>query len=464
MNTYIHITNDTCTHRFRWAYCQLQELSQNKSTRPSRVKVALNTLPATLHDTYARMLNRIGPADKRDAMVLLRWLAYAMSPLTLGELRAAVTIRTEDEEVDFGDEGDLGDSLNILSALIVFSEDAASFVSSARETGHGELYKAKAEVKCLEPNSSIRLAHSSVKEYLESTRILESDVRFFSLEAGVGHRFLSQSCLTYLMHYSKCSTEMAKTRDLDKFSLLSYAAQRWHEHSRLQSGDDVNREVALLTSDATRKHWLWHHSRYHPSSDPQDVQNREGSNLFYAVDMGLRKVAEALLNAGEDANDTGERGDFPLLAATTNNDEELVKLLVSKGANMNVQSRYGTPLETAALCGHTDIVKVLIDSSADVNAGGGKALFCALLHGQESVVSLLEARGASKLTLEQLNDALILARRRLDKSLGGYNKYTCTRAVEMLLERGADANARDAQPLRFVAFSEHQHRSSIYYR
>lgn len=78
---------------FRWAYCQLFELSQSKSTRPSRVEKSLKSLPTTLDETYARMLERIGPGERDDALTLLRWLAYAMRPVTLAELQRAVIIR-----------------------------------------------------------------------------------------------------------------------------------------------------------------------------------------------------------------------------------------------------------------------------------------------------------------------------------------------------------------------------------
>ena len=80
------------------------------STRPRAVEEVLSSLPDKLDDTYARMLNRIRPSAKEDALTLLRWLAYSMKPLTLAELRTIVTIRPEDNEVDFEDEGGLRDT------------------------------------------------------------------------------------------------------------------------------------------------------------------------------------------------------------------------------------------------------------------------------------------------------------------------------------------------------------------
>jgi hypothetical protein len=168
----------------------------------------LKTLPPTLDATYTRMLERIGPAVSGDALTLLRWLAYAMRPVTLAELQTAVTIRPEDDEVDFEDEGDFRDSLDILAGLVVFSDGADSTEDGADSTadgGYTQYNKASVATQELTPDVRVRLAHFSVKEYLESERITGSSASFFRLEAGVCHRFLAQSCLTYLMSSARAA-------------------------------------------------------------------------------------------------------------------------------------------------------------------------------------------------------------------------------------------------------------------
>lgn len=72
--------------RFRWADCQLEELKRLKSTRPSHVEAALCDLPDTLDKTYERILTGNEKRSRKDALVLLRWLTFASSPLSLGEL------------------------------------------------------------------------------------------------------------------------------------------------------------------------------------------------------------------------------------------------------------------------------------------------------------------------------------------------------------------------------------------
>ena len=49
-------------------------------------------LPATLDETYERMLTGIDEIFRDEALTLLRWLAYAQTPPTLMELAEASII------------------------------------------------------------------------------------------------------------------------------------------------------------------------------------------------------------------------------------------------------------------------------------------------------------------------------------------------------------------------------------
>jgi ankyrin repeat protein len=46
---------------------------------------------------------------------------------------------------------------------------------------------------------------------------------------------------------------------------------------------------------------------------------------------------------------------------------EIVKLLLSKGADVNSHSQGGTPLHIAAVCGFDDAMEILLDHHADVS-------------------------------------------------------------------------------------------------
>lgn len=74
-------------------------------------------------------------------------------------------------------------------------------------------------------------------------------------------------------------------------------------------------------------------------------------------------------------------------------------MLIGKGALVNSrESRNGaTPLMVAAFEGHEDVVRILLEAGADVNAKdaeGNTALSLATTRGHQDVIKLLKAKGA----------------------------------------------------------------------
>ena len=77
---------------------------------------------------------------------------------------------------------------------------------------------------------------------------------------------------------------------------------------------------------------------------------------------------------------------------------ELVEMLLNNGANVNAKNSYGvTALHIASREGHTDIVAMLLEKGADVNAksdGGYTALISASESGHTETVAMLLEKGA----------------------------------------------------------------------
>jgi ankyrin repeat protein len=110
-----------------------------------------------------------------------------------------------------------------------------------------------------------------------------------------------------------------------------------------------------------------------------------------------------------------------------------VRLLLDHGVDVNTEwGDYGTALYAASKEGHEEIVRLLLTRNADVNKGGydRTALDAASFGGHENIVRLLLANGA-EIELEYERSALVWA------SAGGHQEI-----VSLLLNKGADINAQ----------------------
>ncbi|WPG99074.1 Hypothetical protein R9X50_00187900 [Acrodontium crateriforme] len=430
---------------FRWAYCQLQELKKLKSTRPRYIKEALYSLPSTLDETYERMLIAIEDQLRADALTLLRWLAYARSPPTLAELVDATVIDVTGEgHVEIEDRPGLDDTLEILSGLVIIvgnernedNIDCFKDVSQNILAPETEGFEFSPSHRQIAGDTKIRLAHFSVKEYLESERILKGDAKDFYLEGIKQHGILSQSCLIYLMYYSNCDEKLSTEQDLATFPLLRYAAESWYYHSALHGDLEGTREADLLCTDATLRDWLQVHRPDQIIHLPFRNSSVLGSGLYYASFLGLEQLGSQILGRGADVNAQGGEHNYALQAASAKGHDQVVQMLLDAGADVNAQAGWAdNALQAASYRGYERVVQLLIDAGADVNAQGGwygSALQSASVKGHEQVVQMLLDAGADFNAQGGWHgNALRTA------SYHGYE-----RVVQLLIDAGADVNAQ----------------------
>jgi pectate lyase len=208
--------------------------------------------------------------------------------------------------------------------------------------------------------------------------------------------------------------------------------------------------------------------------------------LHTAVRAGNIDIVELLLRNGADTDVKNESGQTPLDIALSRNRKDIIELLISKGADVssvhlaayigdlakvkafiqegidiNTKVRQRTPLHYAAREGRTEIVELLLENGADVNAGAylnRTAAEFAMQGNHNEIVELLVSKGAD---IPPLHLAIYLKdkakARRLIEASADVNKRTpygttpLDRAVsaglksivELLIEKGADVNVQD---------------------
>ncbi|XP_051207077.1 uncharacterized protein [Lolium perenne] len=164
--------------------------------------------------------------------------------------------------------------------------------------------------------------------------------------------------------------------------------------------------------------------------------------------------ARYLLDHGADPNKIDGTGFAALHAAAKNGNEAIVRLLLSRGATVDIAGVHGTPLHTAASYGNPGALKILLDHHADpnrVSEVSGTPIVTALdstKHGLSESISLhcvkLLVKAGADVNSANPDTPLVVA-----------TKYGLADCIKYLLEAGADPNIPDKEhghlPLQIAA-------------
>ncbi|KAL6637602.1 hypothetical protein ACP70R_025174 [Stipagrostis hirtigluma subsp. patula] len=166
--------------------------------------------------------------------------------------------------------------------------------------------------------------------------------------------------------------------------------------------------------------------------------------LGCAALFGEVAIARYLLDHGADPNKTDDSGSVPLHLAAKNGNEEMIRLLLSRGARVDIAISHGTPLHIAASYGLTGAMKILLEHHADpnnVSEVSGTPLVAAL-HSTKHGVTESDALECVKLLVEAGAD-VNCANPNTPMVVATTNGLT--ECIKYLLEAGADPNISNNQ-------------------
>ena len=101
-----------------------------------------------------------------------------------------------------------------------------------------------------------------------------------------------------------------------------------------------------------------------------EAKDDTGRNLLhYFTQSDNEIIITQLIAAGCDVNSKNRYGETPLMSAIESNNLKVAKILLDTGAmhlNTNFNEDFG-PLHIAVWYGYADMIKILLESGADVN-------------------------------------------------------------------------------------------------
>ncbi|KAL8668405.1 MAG: hypothetical protein Q9168_006962 [Polycauliona sp. 1 TL-2023] len=404
---------------FRLAECQLDALQ--KCLNLTALRQTLETLPSTLYATYEQILCSIN--HRQDAIKAFQWILYSEQNLYVEELVDVLAI-------DAGNEPRF-----VPDRRMTEQEDVLSICSSLITFDYQEDYDG-------ETRPIVKLAHSSVRDYLISQDILRGPASGYAIDYRSAHTTIAGDCIAYLIDTTK-ESKGSYLYDY-VFLLYSYAIRYWDFHVRI-AGEQQGRLSALV-------HELFHmqafpyyfrrrtRSMARVNASPSTVEI-ESYRLIHASESGLPKRVEdilrstansvfgiegvrnraygtALLSAvrsqhittvktlivyGADVNHVARENNIdypisPLIVAVQNGDISMVTLLLSNKAQVNIEDTSEQPLLIAVKSEYTEMVATLIAAGADVRGESGicrqTAVQVAARKGNVAIIRMLIAAGA----------------------------------------------------------------------
>jgi ankyrin repeat protein len=129
------------------------------------------------------------------------------------------------------------------------------------------------------------------------------------------------------------------------------------------------------------------------------VDNLHCTSLHKAVFHSHEGIAEILLSSGASVSEQDKFGNTPLCIAVREGKLEMVRLLVSHGADVNAHyNEFNlTPLHRASADGQREMVKLLLSKGAKLNVknrDGYTPLKIAKLYRRKDIYELLHKHGA----------------------------------------------------------------------
>lgn len=336
---------------FRWTQCQLDTISSMPTGK--QIRQALVSLPAGLHETYARILLRIPAGCVEFVRRTLLWLSFSISALTLDEVHEAIAIDLTSEYMDEEDRlNEPQDVLTLCGSLVTISSQGL-----------------------------LSLAHQSVKDYLMSDEIHRNPgTHVFALSKHTGNLELTRFCLAYLRfkEFAKGPCQSAEDYEdrLAKYPLADHAARSWPYYARVCPEIELI-EPGLMDffSPLSRSTFMSWVQILNGDDGRWDSYPPFATSLYYASSFGLAGVVKLLIADGARLDAPGSRfGGTAVHGAVLRGHLDVVKLLLNAGADLNRADSNGlAPFQTALMRGDPEMIDGLLDWGAGEHELSGRA-------------------------------------------------------------------------------------------
>lgn len=380
----IKALTDDAQGMFRWAAMSLERLRGIRQL--DDYKKALGSLPPQLSDLYNVVYGQISCAEPTERNVVertLRWLLYAQRQLTIKELIAAISVNSNGTAISWpgsaADSSGASDEVERESLCSGSDSDAGSLGDySEQESDLSEHDEAEWSGQMSQPEFQLiqmcrsfviidselgvfRLAHHSVREYLGGrAEFLASDA----------HALAANRCVDVYVGATKTGAVLQHNE-----VFRPYAALHWPVHCQMAGTENLTAALKAKVMEFllngshisdTFRTWV---EEVEPLGTYFIRQSQ--TPLLLVCSYGLLSILTDLEDSTDiDWNEMNNMKSTGLHLAALAGHTEVVKTLLDKGARVDQGNTYrgDTALHYASKAGHVDVAELLIAAKARVNS------------------------------------------------------------------------------------------------
>ncbi|KAF5586088.1 nb-arc ankyrin domain-containing protein [Fusarium pseudoanthophilum] len=399
--------------------------------------------PKGLDDLYCLIVSRIESSlENRDLVQhIFQWVAFATRPLIVTELTDAMALGSL--EYDFcrhsrqnigGLSGQLAEDCDCAQKITSLCRGLVSIQYSATNPEqsvvsfiHQSVVDFLVEYKPCEArdvshqlwglstqnNTLIKVSPGGIP----ATQLVLQEPVF----KGRGHKALARSCCRAILSATRSRREGFTDSYSFTFSFLSYAAENWMQHLRMalelepSSSEllfDLSQNAFFENSLALHESIVSSHkkcprlTRISTTNTLWEGKQSETSNpLLLASAIGHVESCQRYISAGKNYDDRDHLYGMTALGwAAVYGHLEVVRLLLNAGADVNLVSNGETPLLLAVRSGRNGVLEQLLKERPVINSQATittqSALFRAASLGRTSMINLLISHGADALTAD----------------------------------------------------------------
>ncbi|KAL8743655.1 MAG: hypothetical protein Q9190_004013 [Brigantiaea leucoxantha] len=295
---------------FVWVQFILEDLARRLNAGSKFDTLDFAPMNSNLDEIYQKRLDSAILEDGAQVIQILKWILYAVRPLKIEELDAALQIGSSLRSTDYHYSSSFRATLLGLNLEVAYSSICGGLVQVSKD-------------QCLV------LTHRTVREYL-----CYSDKRSYRRRVEFGytqsHESLAMTCLENLIEHSRIqNSKYRQHSDLSHTeSLHMYAQHHWAQHYRIaESQSQYLTETLyeyLSSAVEDKQQILGRQHRY----------NAHRSMLHFCATSGFTELCKVLLQMGTPVDSYFDSsGQTPLHLAVNLGHYEVVRLLLEYGAD-----------------------------------------------------------------------------------------------------------------------------------